>query len=35
MAQVAAVDKNKRYYTNTPQMLEGYVKMVPDVDGQK
>lgn len=35
MAQVAAVDKNKRYYTSTPQMLEGYVKMVPDVDGQK
>ena len=35
MAQVAAVDKNKRYYTRTPQMLEGEVKMVPDVDGQK
>lgn len=35
MEQVAAVDKNKRYYTSTPQMLEGYVKMVPDVDGQK
>lgn len=35
MAQVAAVDKNKRYYTSTPQMLEGYVKMVPDVDGQE
>lgn len=35
MAQVAAVDKNKRYYTSTPQMLEGYVKMVPDVEGQK
>ena len=35
MAQVAAVDKNKRYYTSTPQMLEGYVNMVPDVDGQK
>jgi diketogulonate reductase-like aldo/keto reductase len=35
MAQVAAVDKNKRYYTSTPQMLEGYVKIVPDVDGQK
>lgn len=35
MAQVAAVDKNKRYYTSMPQMLEGYVKIVPDVDGQK
>ncbi len=35
MAQVAAVDKNTRYYTSTHQMLEAYVKMVPDVDGQK
>lgn len=35
MARVAAVDKNKRYYTSTPQMLEGYVKMVPPVDEQK
>ena len=35
MAQVAAVDKNTRYYTSTLQMLEAYVKMVPDVDGQK
>ena len=35
MARVAAVDKNTRYYTSTPQMLEAYVKMVPDVDGQK
>lgn len=35
MERVAAVDKNKRYYTSTSQMLEGYVKMVPDVDGQK
>lgn len=35
MARIEAVDRNKRYYTSTPQMLEGYVKMVPDVDGQK
>ena len=35
MAQVAALDKNMRYYTSTPQMLEGYVKMVPPVDEQK
>lgn len=35
MAQVAALDKNTRYYTSTPQMLEGYVKMVPPVDEQK
>lgn len=35
MARVAAVDRNKRYYTSTPQMLESYVKMVPPVDEQK
>lgn len=35
MAQVTAVDKNKRYYTNTPEKLEGYAKWAPDVDGQK
>lgn len=35
MAQVAALDKNMRYYTSRPQMLEGYVKMVPPVDEQK
>lgn len=35
MARVSAVDKNTRYYTSTPQMLEAYVTMVPDVDGQK
>lgn len=35
MAQIAAMDKQKRYYTNTPELLKSYVKMVPDVDGQK
>lgn len=35
MAQIAAMDKGRRYYTSTPQMLEGYVKMVPPVDEQK
>ena len=35
MARIAALDKHKRYYTSTPQMLEGYVKMVPPVDEQK
>lgn len=35
MAQIAAMDKNKRYYTSTPEMLEGYVKMIPPVDEQK
>ncbi len=35
MAQLTAMDKQKRYYTSTPQMLQAYVEMVPDVDGQK
>lgn len=35
MARIAALDKNTRYYTNTPQMLKAYAEMVPDVDGQK
>ena len=35
MAEIAAMDRQKRYYTSTPELLERYVKMVPDVDGQK
>ena len=35
MAGIAALDKNARYYTSTPEMLEMYAKTVPDVDGQK
>ncbi len=35
MAEIAAVDRQKRYYVSTPEMLDNYVKMVPDVDGQK
>lgn len=35
MAEIAAVNRDKRYYVSTPEMLEGYVKRVPDVDGQK
>ncbi len=35
MAQIAALDKQKRYYTSTPEMLKRYAEMVPDVDGQK
>lgn len=35
MAEIAAVNKDVRYYTSTPEMLESYVKRVPDVDGQK
>lgn len=35
MEQIAAMDKQIRYYTSTPELLEKYVTMVPDVDGQK
>ncbi len=35
MAKIAALDKDTRYYTSTPEMLRRYVEMVPDVDGQK
>ena len=35
MAQIAAMDRKKRYYTSTPEMLKKYAEMVPDVDGQK
>lgn len=35
MAAVAALDKNTRYYTSTPEMLKKYAEMVPPVDEQK
>ena len=35
MAQIAAMDRQKRYYTSTPEMLRGYAEMVPPVDEQK
>ena len=35
MAQIGAMNKNKRYYTSTPELLEKYVTMVPPVDDQK
>ena len=35
MAKIVALDKDTRYYTSTPEMLQRYVEMVPDVDGQK
>lgn len=35
MDEIAAVNKNKRYYTSTPEMLKGYAEMVPPVDEQK
>lgn len=35
MAEIAALNTNKRYYTSTPEMLKAYVEMVPPVDEQK
>ncbi|MCD8188983.1 MAG: aldo/keto reductase [Clostridiales bacterium] len=35
MEQIATLNKNVRYYTSTPEMLEAYVKMAPPVDLQK
>ena len=35
MAQVAALNKNVRYYTSTPEMLKKYAEMIPPVDEQK
>lgn len=35
MAEIAAMDVKKRYYISTPEMLDAYARMVPDVDGQK
>lgn len=35
MAEIAALDKNMRYYTGTPDMLKAYAEMVPPVDEQK
>ena len=35
MAQIAAMDRKKRYYTSTPELLKRYAEMVPPVDEQK
>ncbi len=35
MSAVAALDKNTRYYTSTPEMLKKYAETVPPVDEQK
>lgn len=35
MKEIAALNKNKHYYTSTPELLAKYVEIVPDVDGQK
>lgn len=35
MAAIAAMNKNVRYYTSTPELLNSYAEMVPPVDEQK
>lgn len=35
MAQISIMDKNVRYYTSTPELLQRYAAMVPLVDEQK
>ena len=35
MAKITALDKQKRYYTSTPEILKKYAEMVPPVDEQK
>lgn len=35
MGEIAALNKNKRYYTSTPEKLQGYAAFVPPVDEQK
>lgn len=35
MAQIAALNKDVRYYTSTPELLKKYAQMVPPVDEQK
>ena len=35
MADIEALNQDKRYYTSTPELLKRYVEMVPPVDTQK
>ena len=35
MAEIAALNQGKRYYTSTPEMLKKYAEIVPPVDEQK
>lgn len=35
MNEIAKLNKDKRYYTSTPEMLKGYAASVPPVDTQK
>lgn len=35
MADITALNQDKRYYTSTPELLKKYAEMVPPVDEQK
>lgn len=35
MTAIAGLNKDKRYYTSTPELLQKYVEMVPPIDTQK
>ena len=35
LQKIAALNKNVRYYTSTPELLKKYAEMVPPVDEQK
>ena len=35
MEKISAMDKQKRYYVSTPEILKSYAEMVPPVDEQK
>ena len=35
IGRIAALDKEARYFTCTPELLEKFAAFVPDVDGQK
>ena len=35
MEEIAALNRDKRYYTSTPELLKSYAEMVPPVDEQK
>ena len=35
MEKIAAMDRRKRYYHSTPELLKQYAEIVTDVDGQK
>lgn len=35
MDEIVALERNKRYYTSTPELLQRYAEMIPPVDTQK